>query len=127
MVKEEIEKKEVEDFTAEKLILEDLGVDEDKINKITNKATAEKVVKYYQNKATKEAEKKPPMLRLKANMGNPASPLPPPGDIAIKDYKLALNEKMDPLCVKHAYNNRYQNHSRISVIFTKDHPNGRYF
>jgi len=115
-----------EDFTAEILILEDLGVDEDKIKKINNKETALKVVKYYQNKAEKEATKNH-LLKLKANLGHTPDKLPDAEDIAIKDYKLTLNEKLDPLSAKHAYNNRYMNNSRISVIFTAKHPNGRCF
>jgi hypothetical protein len=116
-----------EDFTAEVLMLEDLGYDPKKIEKIKNHATAVKVLKYYQNKLEKEGNKKPG-LKLKANMGKGTTPLPPPDqDIPIKDYKLSLNEKMDPLCAKHAYNNQYKTKSRISVVFTEDHPNGRYF
>lgn len=116
-----------DDFTAEILMLEDLKVDEEKIKKIKNKATAVKVLKYYQNKAEKE-ETKPNTLKLKANMGKQTTELPPPDmNIPIKDYKLSINEKLDPLCAKHAYNNQYKVQSRISVVFTKDNPNGRCF
>ena len=116
-----------EDYTAEIIALEDLGVPEDKIGKIKNHATAVKVLKYYQNKAEKDG-KKPNVLKLKANMGNKIGELPPPDtDQEIKDYKLSLNEKLDPLSAKHAYNNRYMNNSRIGVIFTEENPNGRCF
>lgn len=130
MTKEEEQKnneKVDEDYVAEVIALEDLGVPEDKISKIKNHATAVKVLKYYQNKAEKEG-KKPNMLKLKANMGNKTGELPPPDtDQVVKDYKLSLNEKLDPLSAKHAFNNRYLTQSRISVVFTEDHPNGRCF
>ena len=112
-----------EDFSAELLILEDMGVDGEKLQRINSKAAADKLIEYYKNK-TAEPETEPPAtpkINLKPNVG--LENLPAPDEIN-EVLKLNLADKLNPCSVRRAANNRYKTNSRLCVIFTDDHPEG---
>lgn len=120
----------IEDFSAELLILEDMGVDAKKLDRINSKAAAEKLIQYYNAKNTPEKEetkndpKEESKINLKPNMGFQG--LPPPEEIT-EELKLNLMDKMNPLSVNKANKNRYIANSRLCVVFTDEHPEGMVF
>jgi len=122
---EEEEEKTPEDFSAELLILEDMGVEPEKLERVNSKAAAEKLIKYYESKKDIKKNKKK-MLNLKANQGTKLSPLPDPEPLN-DPVKLNLRDALDPLSPKKAVNARWNKSARILMIFDEEHPNGRVF
>ena len=114
-----------DDYSAELLILADLGVSEDNISKINSKPSAEKLITYYQNKAKPKEEQDPKknMLKLKENMG---LPLPKPEDLNDPITGLTFEDYFNPVSPKRAINNRWTKNSRILMIFDNN-PNGEVF
>jgi len=115
-----------DDFSAESLILEDMGVNPESIAKINSKAAAEKLIKYYANKGVKKDDvkkNKKSMLKLKKNMG---MPLPDPENLD-DEIKLNLRQALNPLAPKRAINNRWNKKARVLMIFNEEYPDGRVF
>jgi len=118
------EETKTEDFSAEILILEDMGVDDKKLSKINSLEAATKLIKYYENKAPKFEDNTKKMIKLKANQGT--KPLSNPEDLN-DPIKLDLIDAMNPLSIKRAKNARWNNKARVMMIFTEEYPNGRVF
>ena len=113
----EEEETKIEDISAEKFILEDMGVTPEQLERVNSLDAANKLIKYMQSKATKPEEQNPKgMLTLKKNMGKP---LPDPEKLT-DPIKLNLQEAMNPLSVKRANNCRWNKKARLMMRFNED-------
>jgi hypothetical protein len=89
---------------VKRLILEDMGIDPKKIDRLNSRADLDAAIEYYTKKAKNEKpDGKAPMLKLNANMGqspHETSPLPAPEDVKKKneqDPMKRLNARLNPL------------------------------
>ena len=116
-----------DDYAAELLILEDMGVAKDAIERINSKPAADKLIQYYENKAPKkeeieEKDPKKPLLKLNANMGS----LPDPEQLT-DEIRLNLREALNSRSPKRAVNNRWNKKARILMHYNEETGNMEVF
>lgn len=107
---------------AKKLILEDMGVPADRIQRLNTAKDIEEYMKYLETKSKKEekTENKAPILQVPANAGNPPAPLPPPGNVPEVKMNMDLLEKLNPMSYQKAINNRWNADARVLPHITDD-------
>ena len=115
---------------AKKAILRDLNAPAEDIQQIRTNAEADEYITYLRGKQPPKEEKdKLPIMKLNAGMGKPIADLPDPEDpdkIRQKKFNQTLLDKMDPVSAKQPCS-RWNNASRMLLIFDDEHPNGSFF
>ena len=113
---------EVADYSAELLILEDMGVEPEKLERVNSLDAANKLITYYQAKAPKLEDNPKKIMSLKKNMGQP---LPPPEPV--EGATLGLYDALDPLSGRKGEGLRWNKGARVLLLFNEEHPHGRVF
>jgi len=124
MPNETEENQEVEDFSAELYILEDMGVSQEKLKHVKNRASAQRIIDYMKAKAPPVPDPK----EIKKNMLTVGTPndvdLPDP-EILTDKIRKNFGDLMKPMRPVHFMNNRWRQNSRIMRVYTDDYPEGR--
>ena len=119
------EKTEVEDFSAELYILEDMGVSQEKLKHVKNRASAQRIIDYMKAKAPPVPDPK----AIKKNMLGVGTEndvdLPDP-EVLTDVIRKNMADLMKPMRPIHFMNNRWRkNESRLMRVYTDDYPEGR--
>ena len=121
---EELKKNEVEDFSAELYILEDMGVTQEKLKHVKNRASAQRIIEYMKAKAPPVPDPK----EIKKNMLGVGTKndvdLPDP-EILTDKIRKNMGDLMKPARAVHFMNNRWRQEARIMRVFTNEYPEGR--
>ncbi len=118
------EKVEVEDFSAELYILEDMGVPQEKLKHVKNRASAQRIIDYMKAKAPKEPDPKEIKKNMLAVGTKNDVDLPDP-EILTDNIRKNMGDLMKPARPIHYMNNRWRQEARLMRIYTDEYPEGR--
>jgi len=117
-----------EDFSAELYILEDMGIDSDKLKNVKNKASALKIIEYMEGKAKKaepEPKKEPKINKKMLNVGGKNDIDLPDPETLDDDIRKNMGDLLKPMRAIHFMNSRWLQSARLMRVYTDEYPEGR--